>query len=235
MGAVKSFSGGIVLKKIVYFISILTVSIMFYSCDTDSSHFSYDYDYNIIIPDENNTVTDEESDDDPEIEEEVWSVTLTFDGPINDSSVTDPKRGSGVVVLTDEEGNETRIGAYAWAVRTYQTVIGDESIPQIQIFWSDQNDNGEIIEYYVLNLEGTTVQFKNEALFVSRDAFYKVKAVRTGNQFSLPCILESPTDGKITILSHDIRVGSDITISGVANMEDANDTSTSCQDYSSDN
>lgn len=211
------------------------ISMMFYACDTESSHFSYDYDYSVVLPDENNVVVDEENDDENKIEEEVWSVKLSFDGPINDSSVTDPKRGSGVVVLTDEKGDETRIGAYAWAVRNSFTVIGDEKVPQIQIFWSDQNDNGEIIEYYVLNLEGTTVQFKNEALFVSRDTFYKVKAVRTGNQFSLPCILESPTDGKITILSHDIRVGSDIKISGVANMADANDTSTSCQDYSSDN
>ncbi len=211
------------------------ISMMFYACDTESSHFSYDYDYSVILPDENNVVVDEENDEENKIEEEVWSVKLSFDGPINDSSVTDPKRGSGVVVLTDENGDETRIGAYAWAVRNTVTVIGDEHVPQIQIFWSDQNDNGEVIEYYVLNLEGTTVQFKNEALFVSRDTFYKVKAVRTGNQFSLPCILESPTDGKITILSHDIRVGSDIKISGVANMTDANDKSTSCQDYSSDN
>jgi len=156
---------------------------------------------------------------DQDEKEKGWDITFSFYGVINRSSSeeSDLQKGDGKIIIENSSGNSTIFGSSAWAVKKYIN-MGNNSVPMIQILWTDNTDNGTN-DYYILQLEGISVQHKNETPFVSNDRFLKAIIAKTDSEVTSTCFSEEPDDGRVYFLSHDIRYGEYIEIKGEVNMK----------------
>ncbi|MGI6393668.1 MAG: hypothetical protein ACOX2F_02880 [bacterium] len=176
---------------------------------------SYYKDY----PDEDNTGEEE-------INEEVWDVRFSFIGTINDGNadIESIQFGSGNLTYLDLEKNNISINSAMWAVKKSIKISSGHEVPIIQIFFADDsantNEEGKVT-YYILQLEGSSIA-KTETHYLNNDKIYRAEVILEGNRIKEICYIQEPlsSKGRVTIFTHNIRIGEELRVEGVANMLD---------------
>lgn len=178
---------------------------------TDNESYYKDY------PDETGI-----SDDDPE--NEIWDVRFTFLGVINDGNTAaeNIQYGSGNLTYLDLEDNSISVNSSMWAIKKSIKISSGHEVPIIQIFFADDfantNEEGKVI-YYILQLEGSSIA-KSETYYLNNDKIYRAEVTLTGSAIHEICYTEEPysNKGRVTIYTHNIRIGEELRVEGVANM-----------------
>ncbi|HPA56659.1 MAG TPA: hypothetical protein PLX56_04610 [bacterium] len=178
---------------------------------TDSESYYKDY------PDETGV-----SDDDPE--NEIWDVRFSFLGVINDGNAAaeNIQYGSGNLTYLDLEKNSISINSAMWAIKKSIKISSGHEVPIIQIFFADDpantSEEGKVT-YYILQLEGSSIA-KSETYYLNNDKIYRAEVTLEEELIKEICYVQEPysNKGRVTIFTHNIRVGEELRVEGVANM-----------------
>jgi len=180
---------------------------------TDNESYYKDY------PDDN-----ELSDD--ETKNEIWDVRFSFLGVINDGNAPAEKiqYGSGNLTYLDLEKNSISINSAMWAIKKSIKISSGHEVPIIQIFFADDstntNEEGKVL-YYILQLEGSSIA-KSETYYLNNDKIYRAEVTLVDDVIKDICYVQEPysNKGRVTIYTHNIRIGEELRVEGVANMFD---------------
>jgi hypothetical protein len=180
---------------------------------TDNESYYKDY------PDEN-----ELSDD--ETKNEIWDVRFSFLGVINDGNAPaeNIQYGSGNLTYLDLEKNSISINSAMWAIKKSIKISSGHEVPIIQIFFADDstntNEEGKVL-YYILQLEGSSIA-KSETYYLNNDKIYRAEVTLVDDVIKDICYVQEPysNKGRVTIYTHNIRIGEELRVEGVANMFD---------------
>ena len=215
------------IKLFFYLISIFFI-LTFLSCveQPQSDINKYDYgndgknfyqEYNELAQTDSDTTNQKQ-----------WNIEYSFYGKINGNSrdFSAMENGDGNLIIHNTDGSSTTINNTIFAIRKSVSTSAGESVPIIQIFFGNSIKDGQQ-PFYVLQIEGSAVA-KNETYYVNRSSLYQTTATIVSNQIKKICFekFASPTinGGKIFMLSHSIRIGDILNITGYADLENMEPT-----------
>ncbi len=157
------------------------------------------------------------------VAQKQWDVNYSFYGKINGNGrdFSAVESGNGSLIFHNPDGSSTTVNAVVFALRKSVSTSANDSVPIIQIFFGSSLADGQQT-FYVVQIEGSAVA-KNETYYVNRSSIYQTTATIVSSKIKKICFekFASPTidGGKIFMLSHSIRVGDILNITGYADLE----------------
>lgn len=173
-----------------------------------------------------NEYSDETEMPDEDVIDVIWDVTFSFLGVINDGSTAfeNLQLGTGILNYIDLEGKSIAVNSAMWAIKKSIKISSGHEVPIIQVFFADDSANVDeegYVTYYIVQLEGSSIA-KTETYYLNNDKIYKAKVKLEETVIKEICYIQEPysNKGRITIYTHNIRVGEELRIEGIANMFD---------------
>lgn len=215
------------MKKVFVIFSALFFSVFFTSCIQNSDEQYEVDDFQNDSESYYKEYEDEDEISDDDASGEVWDVSFSFLGTINDGNAETINYGSGLLTYLNLLNETVTINSSSWAIKKSMTLSSGHQVPIIQVFFADNpsntDDDGRVT-YFVLQLEGSSVSSKSETYYLNNDKLYKAKVTldsETGRIDEI-CYIQEPdsTKGKVNIYTSNIRIGEELKVDGYADMLD---------------
>ena len=214
------------MKNIFFFFSVLFFSLFFTACIQNSDEQYEVDDFQNDSESYYKEYEDEDEISDEDASGEIWDVSFSFLGTINDGNAETINYGSGLLTYRDLEGNTITVNSASWVIKKTITLSSGHEVPILQVFFADNSSNkdsdGRVI-YFVLQLEGSSVSSKSETYYLNNDKLYKAKVKLDENgAIDEICYIQEPdsTKGKVNIYTSNIRIGEELKVDGYAEMLD---------------
>lgn len=215
------------MKKVFVIFSALFFSVFFTSCIQNSDEQYEVDDFQNDSESYYKEYEDEDAISDDDASGEVWDVSFSFLGTINDGNAETINYGSGLLTYLNLLNETVTINSSSWAIKKSMTLSSGHQVPIIQVFFADNSSNTDDdgrVTYFILQLEGSSVSSKSETYYLNNDKLYKAKVKldsETGKIDEI-CYIQEPdsTKGKVNIYTSNIRIGEELKVDGYANMLD---------------